>query len=162
MPIKRGHTHTLISVTHETSFPPLMKLISIAQLHHTHTNRSKAPRAVYQSNISLLFPPYESRLSSHSKSFFPTSLFCCSEFQQLLHLHDGIYLRRHRRCSVLPPLIISRRPETRRRTCRETATQPDPRIPTLCPLWLAGEQALVLYSETQCGSVVVWRGQWGS
>ena len=46
-----------ISVAHKTSFPLLMKLISIAQLHQSHkragtyTNRSKGPRAVYQSKI---------------------------------------------------------------------------------------------------------------
>lgn len=72
--IKR-HTGRFICV--ETSFPSLMKLISIAQQHlshtypciHTHRNTSKGPLGICQSKISLLFPPHEFCPPSTQKAF---------------------------------------------------------------------------------------------
>lgn len=72
-----------------------------------------------------------------------SSCICMMEYQYL----------RQQRCSVIPH-IISHWPETRCHTYSEAALQLDPELLTLCPLWLAGKQALVLYSKTQCCSVV--------
>lgn len=111
---------------------PLMKLISTARLHHSQMHAHTCEHIKRDHKLSLS--------DLHIHNFF--------------HLHDGIPRSEATQgCSVLFHMI-SYQSETRCHTYRETAMQSDPWILTLCPLWLARKQALVLYSETQCCSVL--------
>lgn len=122
-----------------------MKLISIAQLHqsHTHTHKHQRDNTAF---VKIKFP-YSFLLVNLAFLLLKKVLLLWFPHTQFLHLHDGTpYLRRHWDALYFPTSSPT--------GLKPVAMQPDHWILTLCPLWLAGKQALVLYSETQCCSVV--------